>query len=459
MKRLYIVIPVAILAVLIGWRLSQKRAESANQGRQRAARMGAPAAVTVALARRQDVVRRFEYVGSVQAPLSVQIAPKVTGRIDYLQVREGDRVGRGQVLVRIDPSDVEAQVQQQQAALAQARYRLAEAQLTQNPTNVSVTSQISEQEAAVASAKADVKTAQANLDNARARYTRISALYDKGFVAQQDVDDARTAQGVQQAAVEAAEAKVKQAEAGLAYARANRAQGPAYEQSLAALREEVAAARAGLMNAEAKRRDTVLTSPLDGYVTGRYLDPGAVASPGQPILIVQYMRQVWVTVSVPEEVSGRIHSGIPAEVTLDALAGRVFTGRVTQVNPSADPQSRQFSVRVTLDNPEALIKPGTFAHVVFETDRVPDAVVVPREAVQRGKDGPYVVVVDGGDVAHPRPVKLGAEDTNVIAVTGGLSPGEKVVTVSAFPLKDGQNVTLGGEKGRGRGGRTGEARR
>jgi HlyD family secretion protein len=456
MKRaLYWVSPFAILIAAVGLRLGQKRAEVNAQASQRAARLKAAPVVEVAPARVQDIVQTFGSVGTVEAPLSVNIAAKVSGRIEYLQVHEGDRATKGQVLVRIDSSEIEADVRQQQASLAEARYRLAQAQLNQNPTNVAVSTQVSQQQAGLASARADLAQAKAELTNAQSRYKRLKGLYDQGFVSAQEVDDAGTVQSAQEAAVEAAAAKVTQAEAALQYAEANTAQRPAYERSLAALRAAVAATEAAVSNAQAQRANTVLTAPLDGWVTGRYLDPGAMATPGQPILAVQYMREVWVRVPVPEEVSAQMRLGAPAQVTLDALPGRAFTGHITQINPSADPQSRQFAVRVALDNAGNLLRPGTFAHVTIETERVRDAVVVPREAVERGEGGASVVVVDQNSTARHRPVTLGASDTNAIAVTEGLTPGEKVVTLCAFPLKDGQQVSLGGErrggaKGRGR---------
>jgi RND family efflux transporter MFP subunit len=121
-------------------------------------------------------------------------------------------------------------------------------------------------------------------------------------------------------------------------------------------------------------------------------------------------------------------------------------GKVTQINPSADPASRQFSVRVTLDNPDFAIKPGTFAHVKIETGIVRGALVVPREAVQHDRAGSYVMVIDDQSVARKRPVTLGTSAVAVIAITGGLRPGEKVVTLTAYPLKDGQAVSTGDEK-------------
>src|SRR5947208_338551 len=114
------------------------------------------------------------------------------------------------------------------------------------------------------------------------------------------------------------------------------------------------------------------------------MDPGAMATPGQTILVVQSIQHVWVTVPVQEEVSRSIYPGQPATVRLDALPGRTFTGKVVHVNAAADPMSRQFSVQVMLDNPLGLIKPGMFARVTMVTHRTHGATVVPREAIQSG---------------------------------------------------------------------------
>jgi HlyD family secretion protein len=530
MKRwILVLVPLLLLGALIGWRVREKTVAAAAQNQMRAARMKAVPMVAVAAAQVRDIVPTFESVGGVEAPFNVKIASKTAGRIDFLQVREGDRVVQGQVLVRIDPSEIEAQVHQQQAAVAEAESRLAQAVLTEAPTNVNVSTQISQQQAAVESAQADfgqvkqnydaqvaaadaavtdaqgrvsnadaaianaqagIKSAHANLNNATAKYNRINDLYRQGFIAAQDVDDARTAADVQQGAldiaegqlnaaksmrasaaaqkdaaqrqaeivrtkgkadIDAARAKVVQAQAALKYAKANRMQVPAYKQNLQALRDSVTAARAGVRNAQAQLANTVLKSPIDGFVTARYMDPGSVPTIGQPILAVQSARQVWVTVPVPEEVSRSIYLGQPASVRLDALPGRTFASKVTQVNAAADPTSRQFQVRVTVDNPQNLLKPGMFARVIMVTHRTRSATVVPREAVQDTPAGPSVIVVDSANVAKRRPVTLGASDASGIAITRGVQPGERVVVLSAVPLRDGQVVRTGGGRSGGEG--------
>jgi HlyD family secretion protein len=526
-----ILIPVVVLGGLIGWRLNAKRAESAAMTKQRASRAGAAPRVSVAVAQPRDLQSTFEATGTLEAPLNVKISAKVSGRVNYLQVHEGDRVRQGQVLVRIDSSQVEADVQQQQANVSEAQYRLAQALINEAPTNVNVTTQIKQQAAGVVSAKADfaqasesltaqvsaaeatvidiqgrvdnaqaaignakaeIASAQATLENAQIRRDRVLELYKQGFIAAQDVDDAKAAVSVQQAALEATQSKLRSAEAArdsavaqkrvaeqqvkiirtkgeadveaarqklaqaaasLEYAQANTAQNPAYKQGLAALKASVKAAQAALASARARRADTVLTSPLDGSVTGRYVDPGGMASAGQPLLAVEFFKQIWVSIAVPDAVSARIHLSQPVTVWFDALPGRSLTASVIQVNPSADPQGRQFTVRAIMSNTAGLLRPGMFAHASLVTEKVSGAITVPREAIETDEAGEYAMVVDSQSVAHRRPVTTGLADAQSMAVTQGLQAGEKVITISSLPIKDGQAVQFGDEgeaKGRRR---------
>src|SRR5579863_8470234 len=108
MKRaLYFLFPTMLLVGLIAWRLHTKNAEAAAQFKTSAARKKAPAIVTAAFAQYQDIVHTYEAVGTVESPLNVKIASKIAGRIDFLQAREGDRVHAGELLARIDPSEIQ----------------------------------------------------------------------------------------------------------------------------------------------------------------------------------------------------------------------------------------------------------------------------------------------------------------------------------------------------------------
>jgi RND family efflux transporter MFP subunit len=521
MKRLlYVLIPALVLGGLIAWRFQQNTAKKQEQDKAAQARKTAAPSVNVAVATVRDIVHTFEGVGSVEAPFNVKISPKVTGRIDFLQVREGDAVKAGDVLARIDPSQVQALVAQQQAAVAEAQSRLSQAALTTNATNVNVESQVRQQQAAVNTVKANyaqvkgnyaaqvaaaqsavtdtqgkvssaravianteatIRSAQANVKNAQVRYNRTDGLYKQGFVAAQDVDDARTQVNVQIAAlnvtqsqrdaatsalesasaqensakqqvsivstkgksdIEAAASAIKQAQAALDYARANTAQRSAYQANLQALHAAVAAAQALLQNAQSQLSDTVLRSSIDGFVTARYADPGTVVTAGAPIVSIQSEKQVYVTVPVPEEISSHVQIGQVTTATFDAFPGQKFEGKITALNPAADLQSRQFTLRVTIANALNLLKPGMFGRVIFETDRTRNAVVVPREAVKNGKMGPTVTVIDSDGVAHVRKVQAGAQDTLGIQVVKGVQAGEQVVVLSLNPVQEGKKVKI-----------------
>ncbi len=521
-KWLSILLPLILLVSLVTWRLMQKSAEKSAQTQMVGARSKTPASVALGKVEVRDLIQRYDAMGSVEAPMSVKIAPKLSGRIDAITVNEGDRVTKGQVLARIDASDVESQVQQAKGAVAEARYRLAQAQMGRDSTDVSVNTQITLQKAAVASAAADyeqaqksadaqlnaaqanlkdsdakianaraaIKSAQANVNNAQAKYNRATRLLDKGFIAAQDVDDTKAALTVQNSTLEIAEgqlqsatsqresvaqqynvikakvtadtaassAKLTQAKASLEYAKANTSQKGAYRQSIAALQSSASIAQATLQGVQLKRQDTVLRSPLDGFVTSRYMDPGAIASPTQPVLAVQFTKQIWVNVPVPEQVCAGLRVGQPAMVALDAFPKRKFEASVLQINPAADTASRQFTIRVVLLNADGLIKPGMFARVQFEIGRVRGAVVVPREAVQTDRQGSFVMTIDKENTARRVDVVPLGNDDSYINIGSALKPGSSVVIMSASTLRDGQQVRTGtGGKGKagGRGGKTG----
>jgi RND family efflux transporter MFP subunit len=520
MKWLAVLVTMGVLAGAVVWRLGAKKAEAKQQDQTRQARTKAAPVVTVAEAKVQDVLQRVDAVGSIEAPFNTRVSSEVAGQIVFLEAREGDRVTRGQILARLDTAQIDSEIRQREAALAEAQARLAQARIAQTSTDATVTQQISHQEAAVLSAKADhkqastnydyllaaskanieniqnqveaaeadianansaIQTAKANLDNAKVRYTRARTLLDKGYVSEQSADDARTTvevregelsqrkselnkyigtrdslmqqkrqaenQGVigkqkQLADIDAAAQRVRQAEAALKLAKANTAQTRAYQENLTALQSSVASAEANLRSSMNRRKDTIVRSPLDGYVTMRSTDPGAVTTVGQTILTLQAVRDVWFSAAVPEEASHRLSVGKTATVELDAFTGRKLTGRVVQINPSADPVSRQFMVRIQIDNSRNDLKAGMFGRMAIETGKIANAVVIPREGIQRTRDGVNAMVVDDQSVAHTRALTVYPGDSALAVVSSGLKPGEKVVILSAVTVKDGQTVKV-----------------
>ncbi len=524
MRRLLWIVPLVALLALIGWRVVAKNARAgASGGSQAGGRggRGGATAVEVAAAGPRTIEESVQAVGTAASPQTVRLSPPASGRITFLEAREGDRVKAGATLARIDPSQIEGTVLQAQSAVAEAQARLAQAQATIGSQDVAVQSAIGAQKAAVASATAALnqarRTQQAQIAAAQAVVTqqaasarasesavasagaqeeaargtlkanqvkldRLEGLFKGGFIAAQDVDDARasvaTALGqvrvaqqaaataraqvaqarAQQAAARAqvvvvqretqggiltAQSNLRSAQAALRSANANTSQSAANQANLAALRSAVQAAQGELDAAQAQRANTELRSPIDGIITLRGADPGTLAQPGTPLLTIQVLRTMYVESSFPIELASQIKPGAEANVAFDNLPDHKFVGRIFDVNRAADPTSRQFTIRVRLDNPEELIRPGMFGGVTVTTSRTEAGVVVPINAVVQTPDGKATVTVVGDDgTASLRDVALGVRDQVGIQIIKGVAAGEKVVTESSRAVKDGQKVAV-----------------
>ena len=316
------------------------------------------------------------------------------------------------------------------------------------------------QQAAVATAQGQLEMAKSSLKVQEAAVNVARGQLRAAEAAQKSFQEEETSAREQlnivdtngQAVIKNTNATLSQAHESLTYAKSNTAQIGAYVQNIAALQAAVAASQAQLELAKTQLAETELKAPFDGYITMHYLDPGSMASPGQAIFALQSINAVWVTVALPEQVFIKIHDGQPATVHFDSFPQQTFTARIVQLNPAADPQGRQFTLRAVLANANKQFKPGMFARVSVETERVAHATVVPREAVNHDPAGAtYVMTVDAQNIAHQNWVTTGAADATYIQVDG-LQAGEKVVIMSATALKEGKAVRTGG-------GRTGQRRK
>ncbi len=378
-KRLFAAGLVLLLLVAagVGVRLARREKPASKAA-------GGPVAVEVARADRGEVRRAVEYTGRVAPEVEVNIVPKIPGRIASISVDIGDRVRKGQVLVRLEDAELVAALRSAEAGLAVA--------------------------------EANARIAAAALEDARRNLERMRQLYEAGAVSQQQLEQAQL--NYERAAAGVADAQVKQAQAA------------------------VESARLQLANA-------VLTSPIDGVVTGRYADPGALAGTSQPVLTVADIDSVQVQISVTGDDVNKIRVGQEVKVSVPAAGGREFKGEIARISPAADPRTRLYTVEIAVLNPDHSLKPGMFARVELTTDVRTDAVRVPQEAVVT-KDGEKVVFVVEGGRARERRLKLGISDGRYVEVISGVRPGDVVVVAGQDFLTDGTAVAVG-DTGRGSG--------
>lgn len=183
------------------------------------------------------------------------------------------------------------------------------------------------------------------------------------------------------------------------------------------------------------RPDIPIRSPFAGRVIMRNITRGEVVETSQKLFTVADLSDVWVMGNVPEKDVRFIHKDQTVEVMAAAYPQAVFPGRITYVSDVLDPATRTMRLRVTVENPERKLKPEMFATVRVYSDPSQDVLSVPLAAVQSGPKGKMVFVQREAETFEMRPVKLGEESGEVVAVLDGLRERELVVTKGAFVLK------------------------
>lgn len=215
--------------------------------------------------------------------------------------------------------------------------------------------------------------------------------------------------------------------------------GSGTQQSVDQLEAQLLAARSQYTN---MMENTILTSPIDGVVTARNLDPGDMTGTA-PVLVVGQLRPiVKVLLAVSENDLTRIERGMPVEVSFDAYPGRTFNGTVNRIYPTIDTATRTFEVEVQIANPNEEIKPGMFARVDINMGQR-DNVVVPDRAIvkQTGSGNRYVYVLSNGRVSY-RQVQLGQRLENSYELLEGIADGDTVVISGQSRLADGVEVEV-----------------
>ena len=241
--------------------------------------------------------------------------------------------------------------------------------------------------------------------------------------------------------------------------------------SQAEVEQRAADAASTVAQAEAQRAliaQKTIRAPFDGILGIRRVNLGQFVNPGDPIVSLQTLDPIYLDFTLPEQRMGSVLEGTRVVATVDALPGQEFEGEVTAIEPGADASTRNFRVQATFANDGRNLRPGTFARVGFDIGDESEVVVVPQTAVSFNPYGNAVYVIQeapadkaadeaakqaAADAGQPAPagprlvvtqrfVKTGATRGDLVAVTEGLKPGERVVTSGLLRLRNDAQVTI-----------------
>jgi len=375
---LAILVAAAVVGGLLP-RLAREKTLFANSQSQAAQRPVVEVATVRAAALRADL----DLPGDMQALVDSPVFARVDGYLRTRLVDYGDHLKAGQLMAEIETPELDQQINQARATLAQS-------------------------EAALKEFQADLDLSKANRNMADLTVKRWRRLANGGVVARQEADQ-------------------KEADFAVGEAQVARAQA-----SIATGQETVRANQANVHRLEEMKVFARITAPFTGVVTARNVDIGTLVNSGnggaaRELFHMAQIQVMRIFVNVPQTYVGSIHPGQTAELRVQELPGQVFSAKVTRIANALDPGSRAMLTVLEVPNPRGILMPGMYAQVRFSTGRAEPAVIIPGDALTTGRQGPRVAVVGADHRIHFRQIHIGQDLGSELEVVSGLSPGEVVV--------------------------------
>lgn len=352
-------------------------------------------AVDVTSPTRSTLRRTIEVYGSLSPKNATSLKSELIGKVLRMHVKEWDLVKPGDVLLEMDPTDFQLEVNRSASGVKMARAQQLQAQV--------------------------------DLNRARREWDRSQKLKAGGLITGQDLDERRTALESADARVALAQAQVSQAEAQLAESRRH-------------------------------LQKSTVTAPIEGVISERKVDVGDFLDKATPLFTLVDNRDLDFTANVPATELPLVAEGQTLTFTVDGMAGRSFKGFVKRVNPIVNAVDRTGRILAEVPNPEGVLRGGLYARGFVLVEEKPDALVLNKTALsnwnlERGTAS--VLVVDAGETVRMQAIQTGLGLDDVIEVTSGLSGAERVIVRGGFNVREGDRVRINPGEGGGPGAEVG----
>jgi RND family efflux transporter MFP subunit len=400
----YVIVVAASLA-LCGCEGTSGQTAGAGGGRGGRGGRGSAVATQAASVERISVQRQVDLSGTLLSPEQARISSEVAGIIREVHVQLGTEVKAGDVLVRLEPSELQFALDRAESALRQVEAQLGidRAHDKQPPPDEQI---------------ASVRQALANRDDARSAYERAQQLNGRGLLTRADRDTAETRLKVSEANYQAALDTVHSLKASLQDRRAS------YEL------------------AHKKLADALIRAPVAGSISERLVQPGEFIRENTPVATIVQMSPLKLKTAIQEKNASVIKAGQAVEFDVEAFPNRKFKGTIAYVSPAVDQATRTFAVEALVDNGDRQLKPGFFAKGVVLTHVDERVLAVPEDAISTLAGVSTVYVIDNGK-ARQQQIALGARQGKLVEVTTGLKGDEQLATTNLSQLATGVSVRIG----------------
>lgn len=273
--------------------------------------------------------------------------------------------------------------------------------------------------------------------NGSARLSAGSQVYAKQLLAELENEEY-----LLEVRVESKKMAMTNAERELQKQQALYKEGGVTEKELELARRSALDARLNFESAQLKAEKLRLSAPISGVLTSLQIQADGTQVPaGFKLCSIMDYKTVVIQVNLPNSDIGRIQTGQKVDVSNYALQDEVFSGRVTAIDPTINPQTRTFTATIQVENPQLKLRPGMFVKTDIVVENHPDAVIIPKDAVQTRDGRPVVFVVEGVS-AELREITTGIETREIFEILEGLAEGERLVVKGQETLRDKSKVRV-----------------
>jgi len=349
--------------------------------------------------------RRIQAVGSLYALEESTLSSEVEGPVAEVLADVGDNVKEGQALIRVDPRELQLEVDRQRGIVTQVRAQLG---IGPNDPPPSDPKKI-----------ASVQRAEADLFDADQKYTRAQEMFRDKLISQQQLDEAASRYQSTKATYTVALQEVDR------------------------LKALMVSSEASEKLAEKKLNDATIRAPYPGAIKTRNVHPGEYLRVQSPVMVLVRTDRLRARLAVPERWAGWVKDGATIDLHVEAFPGETFHGKISRINPAVAQDSRTFEAEALLVNLDGRLKPGFFLQASIPSEKEEKTIFLPEQAVNY-RYGVYKVFLLNGNRVSERQIRPAGQTEDErgrrFEVAEGLKPGDRVAVAISGELRDGAVV-------------------
>ncbi len=393
----------ALLAATLACSRQEERNREAAAAAERANAKPAPVPVKVAEAESRNVPKAIDITGTLVPDETTNISSEVQGRVAEVRFDFGHAVRKGDIVVRIDPTDFQLQLDRTRASLAQALARVG--------LNA-------DQEDVTPKDNPPIRSARAQYEDALHKYDNAKKLVESGDIPQERFVEIEKLRNSRKAALDGAQDDFRTQLANVLVIRAER------------------------KLAEKRLGDTTIRAPFDGIVAAKLVSPGQFVKDNVPLVTIVKTWPLRLRLDVPEVAAAAVFPGQILTFTTEAIPGQEFRATVTQVNPQLDSRVRALSAEARMNGAVPALRPGLFVQVKLVVSKGTAITTVPKSAVYPVAGLYKVFTVNGARVRELR-VNPGESGGDWLEISGGtVRPGDRVAITNLPNLTDNAEVVV-----------------